>query len=119
MRRIDHLHGGQSPTSGQFAKQVLPQPSTRPAHETVIDGCRRPVFGRAIAPAASALENMHDPADDPAIVYALDAAYIPRQKRLNSTPLVIAQLKQILAHGPDLSQNESGSYSQCATVNEF
>jgi hypothetical protein len=62
---------------------------------------------------------MHDPADDPAIVYALDAAYIPRQKRLNSTPLVIAQLKQILAHGPDLSQNESGSYSQCATVNEF
>jgi hypothetical protein len=44
---------------------------------------------------------MHDPADDPAIVHPLDAAYIPRQKRLNSTPLVIAQPKQILAHAPD------------------
>src|SRR6201981_448435 len=101
MRRIDHLHVGRSPTPGQFAKQVLPQPSTRPAHEAVIDGCRRAIFGRAIAPAASALENMHDPADDPAIVYPLDATHIPRQIRPNSSPLLVAQPKQILAHDPD------------------
>src|ERR1700746_4012322 len=101
MRRIDHLHVGRSPTPGQFAKQVLPQPSTRPAHEAVIDGCPRAIFGRAIAPAASALENMHDPADDPAIVYPLDAAHIPRQIRPNSSPLLVAQPKQILAHDPD------------------
>src|SRR5690348_3097112 len=101
MRRIDHLHLGRSPTPGQFAKQVLPQPSTRPAHKAVINGCRRAIFGRAIAPAASALENMHDPADDPAIVYPLDAAHIPRQIRPNSSPLLVAQPKQILAHDPD------------------
>src|SRR6201982_2549930 len=101
MRRIDHLHVGRSPTPGQFAKQVLPQPSTRPAHEAVIDGCRRAIFGRAIAPAASALENMHDPADDPAIVYPLHATHIPRQIRPNSSPLLVAQPKQILAHDPD------------------
>ena len=101
MRRIDHLHVGRSPTPGQFAKQVLPQPSTRPAHEAVIDGCRRAIFGRAIAPAASALENMRDPADDPTIVYPLDAAHIPWQIWLNSSPLLVAQPKQILAHDPD------------------
>src|SRR5690349_21403525 len=101
MRRIDHLHLGRSPTPGQFAKQVLPQPSTRPAHKAVINCCRRAIFGRAIAPAASALENMHDPADDPAIVYPLDAAHIARQIRLNSRPLLVVQPKQILAHDPD------------------
>jgi hypothetical protein len=101
MRRIDHLHIGRSPTPGQFAKQVLPQPPTRPAHEAVIDGCRRAIFRRAIAPAASALENMHDPADDPAIVYPLDTAHVPRQIPLNSSPPLVAQPKQILAHDPD------------------
>jgi hypothetical protein len=44
---------------------------------------------------------MHDPADDPAIVYPLDAAHIPRQIRPNSSPLLVAQPKQILAHDPD------------------
>ena len=44
---------------------------------------------------------MHDPADDPAIVYPLDAAHIPWQIWLNSSPLLVAQPKQILAHDPD------------------
>jgi hypothetical protein len=44
---------------------------------------------------------MHDPADDPAIVYPLDAAHIPRQIRPNSSPLLVAQPKQILAHDPN------------------
>src|ERR1700746_3275457 len=101
MRRIDHLHLGRSPTPGQFAKQVLPYPSTRPAHKAVINGCRRAIFGRAIAPTASALENMHDPADDSAIVYPLAAAPLPREVRLNSSPLLVAQPKQTFAHDPD------------------
>jgi hypothetical protein len=44
---------------------------------------------------------MHDPADDPAIVYPLDTAHIARQIRPNSSPLLVAQPKQILAHDPD------------------
>jgi hypothetical protein len=101
MRRIDHLHVGRSPTPGQFAKQVLPQPAPGPAHEAIIDRRRWAILRRAIAPAASALENMHDPADDPTIIYPLDTAHIPRQIRLNSNPLLVTQPKQILAHDPD------------------
>ena len=44
---------------------------------------------------------MHDPANDPAIVYPLHAAHISRQIRLNSSPLLVAQPKQIFAHDPD------------------
>jgi hypothetical protein len=33
---------------------------------------------------------MHDPADDPVIIYPLDAAHIPWQIRLNSSPLLVA-----------------------------
>jgi hypothetical protein len=44
---------------------------------------------------------MHDPADDPAIVYALDAAHIGRQIRFDPSPLLVAQPKQIPPHDPD------------------
>ncbi len=44
---------------------------------------------------------MHDPTDDPAIVYPLDTTHIPRQIRRNSSPLLVAQPKQILPHDPD------------------
>jgi hypothetical protein len=44
---------------------------------------------------------MHDPADDPAIVNPLHTANIGRQIRLNLSPLLVAQPKQIPAHDPD------------------
>jgi hypothetical protein len=53
---------------------------------------------------------MHDPADDPAIINTLDATYIRRQMRLDPRPLLVAQPKQIPAHGPDPFKSESGSY---------
>jgi len=63
---------------------------------------------------------MHDAADDAAIVDPLHTANIGWQMRLNASPLLVAQPKQILAHGPDpSSKNESGSYCQTAKVNEF
>ena len=98
---VDHLRVRGSSTSGQFPEQVLPQPATRPTHEAVIDRRRRTILGRAIAPAAPALENMHDPADDPPIINPLNAAHIGRQMRLNPRPLLVAQPKQIPAHDPD------------------
>jgi len=61
------------------------------------------VLGRTIAPATAALENMHDAADDAAIVDPLHTANIGWQMRLNASPLLVAQPKQILAHGPDPS----------------
>jgi hypothetical protein len=44
---------------------------------------------------------MHDAADDAAVVRPLDAPYIRRQMRLDPSPLLIAQPKQVPAHNPD------------------
>ncbi len=44
---------------------------------------------------------MHDATDNAPIVCALDASHIRRQTRLNPIPLLIAQPKQVLPHGPD------------------
>ena len=52
---------------------------------------------------------MHDATDNPTIIDTLDAAYIGRQMRLDPSPLLIAQPKQIPAHDP-APKNESGAY---------
>jgi uncharacterized protein len=43
---------------------------------------------------------MYDAADDPAIVRPLDTSHICRQARFDPLPLLIAEPKQIPAHGP-------------------
>jgi len=53
---------------------------------------------------------MHDPADDPTIIDPLYAPYIRRQMRLDPSPLLVAQPKQVRAHDPNPFQNESESY---------
>ena len=90
-------------------EQVLPDAALRPTHETVIDCCRRAILGRAITPAAAALEHMHDAADHAAIVRPLNTSYIRRQMGFDPLPLLIAQSEQVLAHAPDLP-NESSPY---------
>jgi hypothetical protein len=55
----------------------------------------------AITPAAAALEDMHNPADDPTIIDPLNAANIRRQMRLDPRPLLVAQPKQVRPHEPD------------------
>jgi hypothetical protein len=44
---------------------------------------------------------MHDATDNAPIVCTFDASHIRRQMRLNPLPLLIAQPKQALPHGPD------------------
>jgi hypothetical protein len=53
---------------------------------------------------------VHDPADDPTIIDPIHTANVGRQMRLDPSPLLIAQPKQIPAHDPDPSESESGSY---------
>jgi len=43
---------------------------------------------------------MHNPADDPAIIDPLYAANIRWQVRLNPSPLLVVQPKQVRAHIP-------------------
>src|SRR6266403_1737999 len=117
MCRVDHLHIRRSSAPGEFSEQVFPNPAPRPAHEAVIDRRRRTIRLRAIAPPAAALENMHDPADDPPVVYSFDTTHVRRQTRLNLRPLLVAQPKQIPAH-QFFPQYESLSYCRSERINE-
>src|SRR5579883_2769992 len=112
VRGVDHLRVGGSSVSGQRPEQILPNPAPRPAHETVIDRCRRPVLGRAIAPATAALQHMHDAANDTTIIGPLHAPDIRRQVRFDPLPLLIAQPKQVASHRPSGRIRERDSENQ-------
>ena len=84
----------------KLPEQVFPDATPRPAHKAIIDRCRRTIFGRAITPATAAFQHMHNAADDAAIIRPFDAPYIRRQMRFYPLPLLIAQPKQVPAHGP-------------------
>ena len=120
VRGVDHLRVCRSSIPGKLPEQVFPDAAPRPAHKAVIDRRRRTILGRAIAPATTAFQHMHDAADDAAIIRSLDAADIRRQVRFDPLPLLIAQPKQILcARSRSPSKNESGSYCQSERINEF
>src|SRR5512135_1326095 len=101
MRGVDHLRVSGPPAPSKRPKKVFPNAAPRPAYKAIIDRRRSAIFGRAITPAAAALKHMHDAADHAAIIYALDASYIPRQVKFDPLPLLIAQPKQIFAHDPN------------------
>jgi hypothetical protein len=68
---------------------------------------------------------MHDPTDDASIIDPFHATNIRRQMRLDPTPLLVAQPKQVRAHDPDppskTNQNrmESGSSRFDTKIYEF
>src|SRR5689334_10600322 len=85
---------------GKLTKQVFPDAPPRPADEAVVEPRVRSIDLGAIRPAATALEHVHDPADDAAIIHALDAAHIRWKARLDALPLLVAQPEQISIHDP-------------------
>ena len=102
VRGVDHLCVCGSSVSSKLPEQVFPDATPRPTHKAIIDSCRRSiVLGRTIAPATAAFQNMHDAADDAAVVRPLDDPYIRRQMRFDPSPLLVAQPKQVPAHNPD------------------
>ena len=84
------------PFSSKLPEQVFPDATPRPAHETIIDRCRRSMLRRAIAPPTAAFQNMHDTADDTAIVRPLD---LPRTS--------VGRCGSIRPHCSSLNQNGS------------
>jgi hypothetical protein len=98
VRGVNHLHVYRSPIPSQLSEQVFPDPASGPADKAVIDRRRRAILRRAVAPATTALQHVHDAADDAAIIGSFDTAYVRRQVRFD--PL-IAQPKEISAHDPD------------------
>jgi hypothetical protein len=87
------LHLGSASLAGKISEQAFPNPAPCPAHKAVIDRRRRAIFGRAIAPAATTLQYMHDATDHTSIVFPRYTSYIGRQVRLNPRPLFVAQPK--------------------------
>src|SRR5262249_24157843 len=55
-----------------------------PANKAIIDRRRRTIVERAIAPAATTFQHMHDPADDSPIVRSFNTPHIRRQMRAQS-----------------------------------
>ena len=82
----------------KFAEQPLPDAAFSPADEAIIHGGRRSILGRAIAPAAAALENMQDAADHSPIINPRSAADVLWQMRFDLAPLLIAEPKQVTSH---------------------
>lgn len=84
------------------------QPLGRPAHEPVVKGFARSIDLRRVDPAASGLQNMNNPADNPAIINTGLAASIYGKKRLKPRKLFVIQLKTVPDHhGSPFADRES------------
>jgi len=112
VRRVDHLCVSRAAAPSKLPEQVFPDATPRPAHKAIIDRCRRTIFGRAITPATAAFQHMHNAADDAAIIRPFDAPYIRRQMRFYPLPLLIAQPKQVPAHGPTPRKTNHALWNQ-------
>ena len=81
--------------SGDAFEYLLPDAFFAPAGEAIVDSLVRTVFFGAILPAATDLQNMHDPAQNAAIVLASGAGLVDRQMRNDFRPLRIIEPKQV------------------------
>ena len=77
----------------KLPEQIFPDAAPGPADKSVIDRGRWSILGRAIAPATTAFQYLHNAADDAAIIGSFDTAYVRRQVRFDPLPLLIAQPK--------------------------
>jgi len=80
---------------GECAEDALPDAALGPANEAVVERLLGSIDIRAVRPATAAAKRMDDPAQHPAVVNALLAAHVGRQKRLDPRPLLIRKPKEI------------------------
>jgi hypothetical protein len=93
VRRVDHLRVYRSSIPSKLPEQIFPDAAPGPADKSVIDRGRRAILGRAVAPATTAFQYLHNAADDAAIIGSFDTAYVRRQVRFDPLPRLIAQPK--------------------------
>ena len=74
-------------------ENLLPNAAIAPTGEPVVDGLVRTIFRRTILPAATHLQNVHDPAQDAPIVLALGTGLVRRQMWNDLRPLLIVEPK--------------------------
>src|SRR5215472_14014190 len=78
VRRVDHLRVHRSTIPSKLPEQHFPDTAPSPADKAVIDRGRRAILGRAIAPATTAFQYVHNAADDATIIGSFDTAYVRR-----------------------------------------
>jgi hypothetical protein len=93
------------PFPASSRNRLSQMPPSCPAHEAVIDRRMRTIYLGAIAPAAAALENVYDSADDAAVVYPCDTAHIRRQMRLDPGHRSSLSQNRFLLIGPSPNTN--------------
>jgi hypothetical protein len=97
-RRVDQHLRRWSAGRCQGMKDVGPNAFGRPAYEAIVERLARTVDGRSVDPATTRLQHMHDPADDPAVVYPRLAARIRRKMRLKPRELSVVQPEAVSIH---------------------
>lgn len=73
----------------QSRQDARPDATAAPPVPAIVDRRRRAVFGRAVRPAATALEHVDDARDHPAIVDPARSGLVLRQVRLDRNPCFI------------------------------
>src|SRR6187549_938486 len=84
---------------GRRLEDALPNSLRTPAVEAIVDRLGRPIFRRTIDPSTSALEHMHDPAQNAPIVLRLHATVGPPIRLTN--PLNLNMVNWVLTLVPD------------------
>jgi hypothetical protein len=86
---------------GQRSKDTAPHTAPAPPVPTVVDRRWRTVIARAVPPAPSALEHVHDARDHSPVIYPTRSRLVLRQVRFNRRPRFIRQPKQRSRHARD------------------
>ena len=84
--------------AGDRRQEVLPNTPLAPTRKTVVDCLVRSVLTRTILPPTARSLNMHDPAQNPPVVFSLGPGLVSWQMPLDLRPLRVAEPKQALVH---------------------
>src|SRR5687768_11298031 len=71
------------PRSSDLGEDSLPDSSSGPARIPIVDGLRRSILGRHVAPASTRLQDVKDAADHPPIINAGLARLVVRETRIH------------------------------------
>jgi hypothetical protein len=90
MGAVDGDFVGDVSGSGQTVDEPSPDALGAPPVVAILDSGGRPVFRRAVAPAAAGAQHVQDATDDAAIIHAGCARAAFRRMRLDHRPRLIA-----------------------------
>lgn len=111
IHRHRSVHAGRS---GQGVKNIRPNPLPAPAVEAVVDRRVGAIDFRAIAPARTRFQHVHNAADHASIIDPMRSLAPSWQQRLNPPPFRIAEPVDLLCHSslPSAEKLESHSNSR-------